>query len=217
MEFDDEDRRAELDPKPTRAIRSSSIVAAEFSEYMDFKWDRVGEDLKREVQNYIRSMHETEKLGIGILFHGKNYGHGKSTLAVQCALQGMRRGPVGGYFHEPSDLHAVFTQPWNHETSTGKTVAKKLLDVQFLVLDEVGAEIAQPKSAPWFKKLIRHRYNHKRVTFITSNLDPKWFSTEFPWFAAILLERYKLIEVNDKSQRLDNAERNINLMSQGDK
>lgn len=217
MQLDDEDLRAELEPKPYRAIKTSTIAAAEFSEYMDFKWDRVGASLRKKVKRYIASLHEVEKDGIGILFHGEKYGHGKSTLAVQCALQAMSRGPVGGYFHEPSDLHSVFTQPWNHETATGKTVAKKLLDVQFLVLDEVGAEVAQPKNAPWFKKLIRHRYNHKLVTFITSNLGPDYYSKTFPWFAGILFERFKIIEVDDKEQRFDNAERNQAKLAEGDK
>ena len=209
MDFDDEDYRDRLGPVPVRAIPSKELFASEIpQDFTHFSWDRVKPALRETVQAHIAKLHELEPKGYGILFYGKEYGHGKTSLAIQCMLEGMRRGAVGGYFCEPTDLHMVFTQPFNHITSSGKPLGDKLRDAQILVLDELGEEIASEKNRPWFKTLIRHRYNHRRLTYLTSNLDPAFFIKAFPWFEGILVERFQLILVHDKQQRVENAEQN---------
>jgi DNA replication protein DnaC len=209
VEFDDEDYRDQLGPKPVRKLRAEELVRSEIpQDFSHFSWDRVKPELREKVQAHIAKLHELEPKGYGVLFHGKEYGHGKTSLAIKCMMEGMSRGAVGGYFYMPTDMHSVFTQPFNHVTSTGKPIAKKLQDVQLLVLDELGEETASEKNRPWFKNLIRHRYNHRRLTYLTSNFGPDFFKTQFPWFWDILLERFQVIEVHDKRQRLINGQEN---------
>lgn len=211
MEFDDEDLRGDLQHKLCREISKSTLAACEFSNYLKFDWNRVGPKLREKVEGYIAKLPEFAKIGYGIIFWGANLGHGKTSLAVQCALAAMRRGPVGGYFYELGDMAPLFSQPWNYLTLTGKPIGKKLKDVQFLVIDEVDDKVLLPNNRRWFKELIRHRYTKETVTFITTNYDPAVLIREFPWFKSILAERYLVIEVNDQDQRMRNARDNIHL------
>jgi DNA replication protein DnaC len=203
VEYDDEDHRDRLGPKPVRTIKAEEMDNSNFGREStsQFSWNNVGEPLKTTIKNHIAQMHETEALGYGLFFHGVLFGHGKTSLAIQCAIQAMSRGAVGGYFYEPYDLHMIFTQPWNYLTTTGKPIAQKIQEVQILVLDEVGEEVTLEKNRPWFKKLIRHRYNKRLVTYITSNAGPSFYVKVFPWFDAIQLERFQAIEVKDKCHR----------------
>lgn len=210
-EYDDEDHRDRLAEKPIRRIKASELEASEIAQdYLKtFSWSKVGEPLKTTVKNHIARLHANEPSGYGALFYGRDYGHGKTTLAIQCMVQAMSRGAVGGYFYEPYDLNMIFTQPWNYPTQTGKSIAQKLLDVQILVLDEVGEEITFEKNRAWFKKLMRHRYNKRLVTYLTSNAGPDFYEKSFPWFTAILAERFQIINVKDTNHRVEAAKKNL--------
>jgi len=109
----------------------------------------------------------------GLLFHGP-VGVGKTHLAVGILKAVVRKTGARGYFFETPELLREVRNTYNarvDETEMG--ILKPILDADILVLDDLGAE----KTSEWVQEtlglVVNSRYNTKRPTILTSNLqDP---------------------------------------------
>ena len=107
----------------------------------------------------------------GMLFHGP-VGVGKTHLAVGILKAVIRKTGAKGYFFETPDLLRQVRNTYNtrvDETEMG--VLQPVIDAELLVLDDLGAE----KTSEWVQEtlglVINSRYNARRPTIITTNLQ----------------------------------------------
>ena len=107
----------------------------------------------------------------GLLFHGP-VGVGKTHLAVGVLKAVIRKTGARGYFFETPDLLRQVRNTYNtrvDETEMG--VLHPVLHAELLVLDDLGAE----KTSEWVQEtlglVINARYNARRPTIITTNLQ----------------------------------------------
>jgi DNA replication protein DnaC len=106
----------------------------------------------------------------GLLFLGPT-GVGKTHLAVAVLRELMIRKGVECLFYDFRDLLKEIQDSYNPVAQTSELrVLQPVLDVEVLLLDELAAS----NPSDWVKEtlayIINSRYNHKRVTLITTTL-----------------------------------------------
>lgn len=108
----------------------------------------------------------SEKSGQGLILIG-GYGTGKTHLAV-AILHELLEKSVSGLFITVPELLAEIRKSFDNKSDSGQLL-NKLKTVQFLILDDLGAE----KPTEWVKEqifvIINSRYENMKSTVITSN------------------------------------------------
>jgi DNA replication protein DnaC len=106
----------------------------------------------------------------GLLFYG-TVGTGKTHLAVAIAQKLLDRG-IGCRFADYRELlkevQSTF-DPANPATEAG--VVRPLLDVEVLVLDDLGVGRATEWALETLHYILNHRYSQRRATLVTTNLE----------------------------------------------
>ncbi len=107
----------------------------------------------------------------GLLFYGP-HGVGKTHLAIGILKEAIRSKGARGYFFETRDLLRLVRDTYNRTVvETEMDVLEPVLNADLLVLDDLGAE----KTSEWVQEtlglVVNTRYNAKRPTVFTSNLD----------------------------------------------
>lgn len=107
----------------------------------------------------------------GILFYGP-HGVGKTHLAVGILKKVIKEKGARGYFFETRDLLRMVRDTYNRTVDEREMdVLDPVLNADILVLDDLGAE----KTSEWTQEtlgmVINVRYNAKRPTIVTTNLD----------------------------------------------
>ncbi|OFW42341.1 MAG: hypothetical protein A3J29_11910 [Acidobacteria bacterium RIFCSPLOWO2_12_FULL_67_14b] len=118
----------------------------------------------------------------GLLFYGP-HGVGKTHLAVGILKEAIRSKGARGYFFETRDLLRLVRDTYNRSVDeTEMSVLAPVLNADLLVLDDLGAE----KSSEWVQEtlglVVNTRYNAKRATIFTSNLDDDLPNTDLRSF-----------------------------------
>jgi DNA replication protein DnaC len=109
----------------------------------------------------------------GLLLMGPS-GVGKTHLVVSALKEVVLRGH-SGMFYDYRELLKEIQESYNAESQTTEmSILDPVLNVEVLVLDDVGSS----KPSPWALETVGHvlntRYNKKRVTLLTTNyLDPE--------------------------------------------
>jgi DNA replication protein DnaC len=120
----------------------------------------------------------------GILFYGP-HGVGKTHLAVGILKKVIKERGARGYFFETRELLRMVRDTYNRAVEEREQdVLEPVLNADLLVLDDLGAE----KSSEWTQEtlgmVINARYNARRPTIVTTNLDDDLASDEplsFMW------------------------------------
>jgi DNA replication protein DnaC len=106
----------------------------------------------------------------GLLFYGPT-GVGKTHLAVAVLRELILRKGVECLFYDFHDLLKAIRDSYNPVSQNSElSILQPVLDVEVLLLDE----LAPSNPSDWVKETLQHiinsRYNHKKVTLITTTL-----------------------------------------------
>ena len=123
--------------------------------------------------SYLSQLDEMSSDGVGLLLWGPN-GTGKTSMAVVIAKEFRRRGHRV-LFVEAASLKQYVINKVYFDGDEGELYWDRAMSVDVLVLDDFGKGTQDRTGfgARLFDELIRHRNAEKRVTFLTTNMDPR--------------------------------------------
>lgn len=146
-------------------------IPARFSKAELATYRAVTDSPRAALAKALRFVEDFPVVDHGMLFHGP-VGVGKTHLAVGILKAVIRKSGAKGYFFETPELLRQVRNTYNtrvDETEMG--VLKPVIDAELLVLDDLGAE----KTSEWVQEtlglVINSRYNARRPTIITTNLQ----------------------------------------------
>lgn len=132
------------------------------------RFDKVPNDVREDVDQYLRRLDEHLDHGDGLLFWGSN-GVGKTSVAVLIAFEIRRRGASVLFVTAEGLRQAVLER---EQFDNDQSVIDRAREVDCLVLDDLGKEHSGETgfTEHLFENLIRQRSASRRVTIITTNL-----------------------------------------------
>lgn len=124
-------------------------------------------------KDYAEHIDENRKNGRGVLFIG-SCGRMKTTFAVAIMQAAMRAGASAHFIPmaELLDRLLKIARGGNKEWESRDNIREKIADVDFLVLDDLGAEYKNDWILNTVDAVITHRFNSLKPTIITTNLSP---------------------------------------------
>ncbi|PYV08994.1 MAG: DNA replication protein DnaC, partial [Acidobacteria bacterium] len=122
-----------------------------------------------DAKNYVAAFLEKYPLDFGLLFLGP-CGVGKTHLAVALLKKLISERLERGLFYDFRDLLRAIQLSWNSVSQTTELqILGPVLEVDVLVLDDLGAN----KPTDWVRETMEHiincRYNDRKLTIFTSN------------------------------------------------
>ncbi len=106
----------------------------------------------------------------GLLLYGP-VGTGKTHLSVAIAQKLLERG-IGCRFADYRELLKEIQATYDPTTpATEAGVVRPLLDVEVLVLDDLGVGRATEWALETLHYILNHRYSQRRATLVTTNLE----------------------------------------------
>ena len=138
---------------------------------------------KPMIERYCKGIHRVRRKGMGLLLWGDN-SRGK-TYATAVILKTAVAYGFSGYCVLADQLKAaiiektVFEQPGLD--GAVKTVWERVLEVDFLVIEDIGKEYSGQSGfvETQFENLMRHRTRNLMPTLITTNLTLKEYKTRY--------------------------------------
>lgn len=151
-------------------------------EYWDVTFDKFESDqvAKEDVVKYCDNLDNARQLGLGIIFHGEN-GTGKSMLA-NLILIAAKKKKYTVYFTTFEQLLTTIKNTFDHSSNNEyyKKHLEKIKNVDFLCLDELGAEYRtrdlESFSVAQLSSLSKFRRRNNLCTIVTTNLDENDFN-----------------------------------------
>ena len=189
-----------LDPGRGFAVTAGLMRVARIpARYQDADLGQTCKASRKALLAWARSIPESVPGGASLLLTGK-FGTGKTSAAVALLIEGMCCGSYALFFNS-LDLERIYT---------GREVSyedQRLVEkTQMLVLDDVGAGRDQDFGlhGTLVEKVVRHRYNAKLSTLVTTNLTPTQIKKRFPGAATILLgdDSYGQVELGGVDRRV---------------
>lgn len=137
--------------------------------------DNTHPEALRRAERFVAAFPAVDK---GLLFYGP-HGVGKTHLAIGILKDAIQKKGARGYFYETRDLLRLVRDTYNSSVdATEMDVLEPVLNADLLVLDDLGAE----KTSEWVQEtlglVVNTRYNAKRATIFTSNLDDELDNTD---------------------------------------
>lgn len=106
----------------------------------------------------------------GLLFYG-GVGSGKTHLAVAIARRLLERGIACRFVDHRALLKQIQATFDPTNPATEASVVQPLLDVEVLILDDLGVGRATEWALETLHYILNHRYSQQRATILTTNLE----------------------------------------------
>ena len=201
-----EQLKQKLKTKRINDLFEQSKLGARFSECTFENWmkrDELQHAYEAAVA-YVVNWEKHLKNGNGLLFFG-SVGTGKSHLAAAIVNALIQCG-VTAIFQSTPDLLRRFRATYDEESKIKESVLMEaLVEVDLLVLDDIGAEKWTEYSEAQLYQIIDMRYRWKKPIIITTNLriteDPKLEDCIGPRAMDRLIEMCDLVELKGTSYR----------------
>jgi KaiC/GvpD/RAD55 family RecA-like ATPase len=126
--------------------------------------------IRKTVELYLGQLDEMLSRGVGLLLWSDN-GSGKTSAAVLVAKEARRRGATVLFVTSEGLRSAVLNKT---RFDVEQTMWDRALDVDLLILDDVGKEHRDQQGfgERLLEDLIRQRSANQRTTFMTTNMSP---------------------------------------------
>lgn len=164
---------------------------------------------KGVIQRYIINMAENLSEGIGFLFYG-DYDTGKTGSAVILLKAACAKG-YSGLYTAARDIPSYFSYRKEHWFSDGISMKARILDVDFLVIDELILHEGDTWRDTVIEEIIRDRAGKNLVNILTTNLAPVGTGTSvkanYPALHAILQECAVVVKVHGHNFRTEIKEK----------
>lgn len=129
-------------------------------------FDQITPELREAIRSYCKKLDQMLDEGNGFLLWGPN-GHGKTSAAAFVAKEVRRTGASVLMVTARSLTESVVEKT---EVDAGELLIERAREVDFLLLDDLGKEIAKDWAEGVLENLLRERCAAKRTTFITTNM-----------------------------------------------
>lgn len=157
------------------------------------------------VEGYLENIHNAYHQGLGILFHGSN-GNGKTSL-VNIILKEAVKTKYSVYYTTLQNILNMIMDSFSPD-SEKENIRQFLMNVDFLVIDEIGKEhIKKNQQGSFFgmvefEELLRHREGKSKVNLLASNLKPQQIEARYGLSISSLFRgSMKLFEVTGADTR----------------
>jgi len=160
-------------------------------------------DGKKEVGAYLEKIIENLHDGIGMLFWGLP-GHGKTHMGTAVLKRALAHTATG-LFLEASSIQSATIEKKNLDI-VQRPLVEVAQTVDLLLLDDFGAEHANPFSKVLVESLVRSRGMRNKATIITTNLKLEKIPAAYgEAFASAMSEYVFPIRIQGKDWRRDKA------------
>lgn len=153
---------------PDRMLKSG--ILEEFWD-LDIKDYRGKPEVVNVLKDYMENLNNARTKGISLFLYGSN-GTGKTFLGVEMLKEAIRQG-YSAQFASLGGIIQALTDGW-YDSNKKLLYEKKIRDVDFLMIDDVGKEMRVSKSGLTevvFDNLIRYRTFRNKPMILTTNSD----------------------------------------------
>lgn len=156
------------------------------------------------VERYLLRIREMTEKGIGLYIHGAS-GVGKTSVAALVAKEGRSRG-YSVLFVGVWELRELMRSRVMFEDNT--SIQQRCREVDILVLDALSPEDAKEMwvNEKFLTDLVSYRRSHKKVTIITSKIDPKVLKSDMRGLFNATTGSLVLMPVTGENQTLHRHE-----------
>jgi len=167
-------------------------IPDEFMRYTETDWEGDPEAWQA-VKDYLEHWDGMRVHGLGLGFHAKKMGVGKTFLATYVARKLIRRGE-SVTFSAFGHLVSLYELPPEER----RAEEQRLKETHVLILDEVmkpyGAQL--DLFAATFEEILRYRNSYGKITIYTTNLEPTAIEEYYPRAYSLLCGKQKIIKLD---------------------
>lgn len=198
-----------------KKLKKGDVQRANIPElYWDANLDKIPDHMayKEKVSNYLSKFQTMMGEGVGLYLWALENGTGKTSIASLVAKEALRYGHTV-YFEESSRLKTKLVN--RDQFEEGTSVDERIAMVDLLILDDIGKEYRTSSgyAENVIESLVRTRVQHKKVTIMTGNLNPKDMQKLYSGdFAALLKESVVPINVTGHDFREERAKKLAQLL-----
>jgi DNA replication protein DnaC len=197
-------------------LRKHYLVANIPTQYQELDFaDYSGTDeVKEEVEGYLKDWAGYKGVGVGVEFTGVKLGTGKTFMATHIGKELIKLGEAV-YFTQFREVLSAYEKEYVNGLES------LMRDTTVLILDEVIPPFSEKSSAFFahkFEELIRHRTNFNLPTIMTTNLPEEKLRKEYPRpYSLLEAKQIRVVVDGDDARESRIGFENIEIAQAGEK